>query len=602
MSRNSLLFIVLLMVGLVTVMYLAGPGAEKQQLARVGVAEIVRLAEEGNIERANVEGKVVHAWGKNGMVYTAYTNEPHVATKTFRERRIPYRESPQQIPVGEIIGSLLWPVLLILLFFLLMRGMAKRQQGTQMSFGNHKAKLIHEEKTKTTFADIAGIDEAIEDSKDIVDYLKRPKDFTSVGAHIPKGVLLVGDPGCGKTLLAKALAGEAGVPFFSVSGSSFVEMFVGVGAARVRNLFEAAEKHAPCIVFIDEIDAVGKKRAGATFGGGHDEREQTLNELLVAMDGFSSTAGVIVIAATNQPDILDEALTRKGRFDRSVVVPRPDLRGRVDILKIHLRTKVMDPDVDILALAKGCPGMSGADLESVVNEAVLAMAKAKRKTVTQEDLMRARDRTQLGPERRSMVQTQQALTATAYHEGGHALVGWLTAHASPVHRVSIVPRGRALGATWSAPDEDTHSQSQEHLLALIRTFMGGRAAEELIYGKNGVTTGIYDDMKRATRIAEVMVERLGMSEVGLRTIGPEEGAPAYLPQQSRSPHMAARVDDAIEKILQTQYDAAFNLLKEHKASLEAIKDLLLEKETIDHTDLTLIAGAKVVPKALLVPG
>lgn len=459
-----------------------------------------------------------------------------------------------------------------------------------MSFGKSRARLLNESSKKIMFDDVAGIEEAKEELQEIVEFLKDPKKFTRLGGRIPKGVLLVGAPGTGKTLLARAIAGEAGVPFFTISGSDFVEMFVGVGASRVRDLFLQGKKNAPCIIFIDEIDAVGRHR-GAGLGGGHDEREQTLNQLLVEMDGFESNEGVILIAATNRPDVLDPALLRPGRFDRQVVVPVPDIRGREGILKVHMRKKPLDPDVDVRVLAKGTPGFSGADLENLVNEAALLAARKNKDLIGMSDFESAKDKVMMGLERKSMILSEEEKTNTAYHEGGHALVARLLPGADPLHKVTIIPRGRALGLTQQLPQDDRHSYSRDYLLDSIAILMGGRVAEEIIFNQR--TTGASNDIERATQLARRMVCEWGMSEtMGPLSFGKREEQ-VFLGRdiaqhRDYSEQTAIQIDQEVRRIVEDNYRRASDILTQHLDILNGIAHALLEKETLDLRDVDAI--------------
>ncbi len=477
-----------------------------------------------------------------------------------------------------------FPILLILaIFMFFMRQMqgGAGGRGGPMAFGKSKARLLGEDQINTTFADVAGVDEAKEDVKELVDFLRDPTKFQRLGGHIPKGVLMVGPPGTGKTLLAKAIAGEAKVPFFSISGSDFVEMFVGVGASRVRDMFEQAKKAAPCIIFIDEIDAVGRTRGGG-WGGGHDEREQTLNQLLVEMDGFEGTEGVIIIAATNRPDVLDKALLRPGRFDRQVFVGLPDIRGREQVLKVHVRKVPLDDKVNLSILARGTPGFSGADLANLVNEAALFAARANKRLVTMEEFEKARDKIMMGSERRSMVMSQEEKANTAYHEAGHTIIGRLVPEHDPVHKVTIIPRGRALGVTQFLPEEDKYSISRRQILSQICTLFGGRLAEEMILGADGVTTGASNDIERATHLARNMVTRWGLSsKLGPILYGDDE---AQMPGGGQPHYSAAtsqEIDAEVRAIIEDCYNRAKQILEDNVDILHAMKDALMEYETLD---------------------
>ncbi|MDC1033746.1 ATP-dependent zinc metalloprotease FtsH [bacterium] len=498
-----------------------------------------------------------------------------------------------------LVGA--FPIILLLgIFFFFMRQMqgGMSGKGGPMSFGKSKAKLMEGGKVKTNFGDVAGCEEAKQDVQELVDFLRDPTKFQKLGGKIPRGVLMVGPPGTGKTLLARAVAGEAKVPFFTISGSDFVEMFVGVGASRVRDMFEQAKKQAPCIVFIDEIDAVGRHR-GTGMGGGHDEREQTLNQLLVEMDGFEGNDGVIVIAATNRPDVLDPALLRPGRFDRQVVVDLPDIRGREAILKVHMRKVPLDSGVDPLVIARGTPGFSGADLANLINEAALFAARYSDKKIDQSHLDLAKDKIMMGAERKSMILSEEQKRITAYHEAGHAIVGRLCPTHDPVYKVTIIPRGRALGVTMFLPEEDTYMQSKEYLLGRIATLFGGRIAESIINGSQGITTGASNDIEVATGIATNMVTKWGLSEaLGTIKYGEDEGSPflgrsAASPSQTRSEETSKLIDSEIRLIIDSCYRRAENLLKENLDKLNVMADALLKYETIDAPQIEdIMAGAQ----------
>ncbi len=480
-----------------------------------------------------------------------------------------------------------FPMLLLIGVWIFFMRQMQVGGGKAMSFGKSRARLMNQETSKITFADVAGIDEAKEELSEIIDFLKDPKKFTRLGGRIPKGVLLMGSPGTGKTLLAKAIAGEAEVPFFSISGSDFVEMFVGVGASRVRDLFIQGKKNAPCIIFIDEIDAVGRHR-GAGLGGGHDEREQTLNQLLVEMDGFEANEGVIIVAATNRPDVLDPALLRPGRFDRQVVVPSPDVKGREMILKVHARKVPIAKDVDWAVIARGTPGFSGADLENMVNEAALLAAREGADMVTMEHLEKAKDKVMMGTERRSMIITESEKEITAYHEAGHALVGLMLPDTDPVHKVSIIPRGRALGVTQYLPTEDKYTQSRSYLLNNLSCLLGGRLAEEVAFGE--ITTGAGNDLERATTIARKMVCEWGMSDkLGPLTFGKKEEqiflGREIAQHRDYSEQTAIRIDEEVKRLVTEAYDSARKLLTDNIVTLKALANDLLEKETINQHDI-----------------
>jgi cell division protease FtsH len=462
-----------------------------------------------------------------------------------------------------------------------------------LSFGKSRARLLSEDRKKVTFADVAGADEAKDEVSEIIEFLKDPPKFQKLGGRIPKGVLIVGPPGTGKTLLAKAIAGEAGVPFFSISGSDFVEMFVGVGASRVRDLFEQGKKHAPCIIFIDEIDAVGRLR-GAGLGGGHDEREQTLNQLLVEMDGFDTNEGVILVAATNRPDVLDPALLRPGRFDRQVVVARPDLKGRIEILRVHTKKVAMSKDVSLEVVARGTPGFAGADLENLVNEAALLAARKGKKAVEMEDFEFAKDKVLMGVERRSLILSDEEKRTTAYHEAGHALVARLLPGTDPVHKVTIIPRGRALGLTMQLPTDDRYTYPKEYLYNNIAILMGGRAAEEVVL--NYMTTGAGNDIERATELARKMVCEWGMSEkMGPLTFGKKEQeiflGREIAQHRDYSEHTAVEIDQEVRRLVTENYERAKTLIRDNIKALKALAEALLDREVLDAPEIEKIIGA-----------
>ena len=509
------------------------------------------------------------------------------------------RERDQQSIWTQLLVASFPILIIIALFFFFMRQMqgGVGGKGGPMSFGKSKAKLLGEDQIKVTFADVAGVEEAKEDVKELVDFLREPDKFQRLGGRIPRGVLMVGQPGTGKTLLAKAIAGEAKVPFFSISGSDFVEMFVGVGASRVRDMFDQAKKQSPCIIFIDEIDAVGRHR-GAGLGGGHDEREQTLNQLLVEMDGFEGNDGVIVMAATNRPDVLDPALLRPGRFDRQVVVGLPDIRGREQILKVHMRNVPIDERVQASVIARGTPGFSGADLANLVNEAALFAARGNRRLVTMEEFEKAKDKIMMGAERKSMVMSEKERVNTAYHEAGHAIVGRLVPEHDPVYKVSIIPRGRALGVTMFLPEEDRYSLSKRSILSQICSLYGGRIAEEMTLGKEGVTTGASNDIQRATEMARNMVTKWGLSdELGPLLYSEDEGEvflgrSAAHQAKTVSGDTAVAIDREVRQIIDDCYARAAQILEENRDILDLMKDALMEYETIDSDQIDDIMARK----------
>ncbi len=567
-------------------------------------------ARAGRISKAVIDGRLVKATtleGRQVTVYTPGVQDIWMVSDLLRAGVAVTASKPDedQSFLMSIFVSWFPMLLLIGVWIFFMRQMQGGGRGGAFSFGKSKARMLDESANSITFADVAGCDEAKEEVSELVDFLRDPSKFQKLGGHIPKGVLMVGSPGTGKTLLAKAIAGEAKVPFFSISGSDFVEMFVGVGAARVRDMFEQAKKHAPCIIFIDEIDAVGRQR-GAGMGGGNDEREQTLNQLLVEMDGFEGQTGVIVIAATNRPDVLDPALLRPGRFDRQVVVPLPDIRGREQILKVHMRKVPIAPDVEPVVLARGTPGFSGADLANLVNEAALFAARSAKRLVDMEDFERAKDKIMMGSERRSMVMPEEERKNTAYHESGHVLVAKLLDKTDPVHKVTIIPRGRALGVTMQLPETDRYSQDRERLLQTIAVLFGGRICEEIFM--NQMTTGASNDFARATDLARRMVTQWGMSDnLGPMVYGEEEGE-IFLGRQvtthrNVSESTMQKVDAEIRRIIDQQYALARRLIEENKDKIEAMTQALLEWETLDAEQLNDIMDGRPPrpPKQLATP-
>ena len=547
-------------------------------------SEFMAHLERGDVEKVIIKQNNISAILRDGNRIQTYAVEYPDLVKVLREKSVQIEAKPQDDGPWYITFLLSWgPFILFLgLWFFLMRQM---QVGGNraLSFGKSRARMLTEEKKKVTFADVAGVDEAKEEVVEIIEFLKDPQKFQKLGGRIPKGVLIVGPPGTGKTLLAKAIAGEAGVPFFSISGSDFVEMFVGVGASRVRDLFEQGKKHAPCIIFIDEIDAVGRLR-GAGMGGGHDEREQTLNQLLVEMDGFDTTEGVILIAATNRPDVLDPALLRPGRFDRQVVVNRPDVRGRAEILTVHTKKVPISSGVDLEQIARGTPGFSGADLENLVNEAALWAARLDKKSVDQIDFENAKDKVLMGVERKSMVLTEDEKRTTAFHEAGHALMAILLPGTDPVHKVTIIPRGRALGMTMQLPIDDRHSYSKEFLYNTLSILFGGRVAEELIF--KSVTTGAGNDIERATELARKMVCEWGMSDkLGPLTFGKKDEevflGRDFGSKRDFSEQVALEIDKEVKRLVIEAYDRTTRMLTEHIHTLRAVAEALLEKEVLD---------------------
>jgi cell division protease FtsH len=606
MAKNLVLWMIIAGV-LLTVFNNINQGP---QADNVNYSQFLREVRDGRIDVVELAGTDITARRGDGTrmktVMPAIGDAQLMDDLFANDVEIIGRGPEQQSLISQLLVAS-FPILIIIgLFFFFMRQMQGGTgggKGGPMSFGKSKAKLLGEDQIKITFGDVAGVDEAKEDVKELVEFLREPDKFQKLGGKIPRGVLMVGQPGTGKTLLAKAIAGEAKVPFFSISGSDFVEMFVGVGASRVRDMFEQAKKQAPCIIFIDEIDAVGRHR-GAGLGGGHDEREQTLNQLLVEMDGFEVNDGVIVVAATNRPDVLDPALLRPGRFDRQVVVGLPDIRGREQILKVHMRKVPVDDNVRASIIARGTPGFSGADLANLVNEAALFSARASKRLVTMEEFEQAKDKIMMGAERKSMVMSDKERQNTAYHEAGHAIVGRLVDEHDPVYKVSIIPRGRALGVTMFLPEEDRYSLSKRGILSQICSLYGGRIAEEITLGEEGVTTGASNDIQRATEMARNMVTKWGLSsELGPLLYTEDEGEvflgrSAASQNKSFSSETASKIDLEVRRIIDDCYAKAVTLLNDNRDKLELMKDALMEYETIDAGQIDdIMAGNKPRPPA-----
>ncbi|WP_417434490.1 ATP-dependent zinc metalloprotease FtsH [Idiomarina abyssalis] len=588
MAKNLILWLVIAVV-LMSVFQSFSPSGTTS--ATMTYNEFVSQVNNGNIRRAEFgdDGRTISGMTRNGQSYktvvpTQY--DPKILDDLLANDVETQGTPPEEQSILASIFISWFPMLLLIgVWIFFMRQMQGGGGRGAMSFGKSKAKLMNEEQSKTTFKDVAGCDEAKEEVSELVDYLKDPSKFQRLGGKIPKGVLMVGPPGTGKTLLAKAISGEAKVPFFSISGSDFVEMFVGVGASRVRDMFEQAKKSAPCIIFIDELDAVGRQR-GAGLGGGHDEREQTLNQMLVEMDGFEGNEGIIVIAATNRPDVLDPALLRPGRFDRQVVVGLPDVRGREQILKVHMRKVPLGDDVKPELIARGTPGFSGADLANLVNEAALFAARGDRRVVSMEEFDKAKDKIMMGAERRSMVMTDDEKAMTAYHEAGHAIVGRLVPEHDPVYKVSIIPRGRALGVTMYLPEQDRVSHSKQHLESMISSLFGGRLAEAIIFGDEKVTTGASNDIERATEIARKMVTQWGLSEKMGPLLYAEDENEVFLGRSvTQHKHMsddtARAIDEEVKSVIDRNYQRAKKLLEENVDILHSMKDALVRYETID---------------------
>ena len=603
-AKNILLWIVVLMV-LMSVFGSMVQSPQKQ--GEIVYSEFINMVQSGQIQEVVIDPETaVHrkimATTKGGETITVQAgDDPHLEDDLLLNEVKYSIKAPQQESWGWRIFETVFPILLFIgLFFFIMRQMqGGGGKGGAMSFGRSKAKLMTEEQNKVTFADMAGAEEAKEEVSEVVDFLRDPSKFQKLGGHIPRGILMVGSPGTGKTLLARAIAGEAKVPFFTISGSDFVEMFVGVGASRVRDMFEQAKKNAPCIIFIDEIDAVGRQR-GAGLGGGHDEREQTLNQLLVEMDGFEGNEGVIVIAATNRPDVLDPALLRPGRFDRQVVVPLPDILGREAILKVHMKKVPLADDVIPSLIARGTPGFSGADLANLVNEAALFAAREDATEISMEMFDKARDKIMMGAERRSMVMKEEEKLNTAYHEAGHAVVGLKVPEHDPVYKVTIIPRGRALGVTMFLPEEDKYSYSKTALESQIASLYGGRIAEEIIGGPDAVTTGASNDIERATEIAKNMVTKWGLSEMGPLSYSEDEGE-VFLGRQvtqhkNMSDTTAEKIDLAIRELIDRNYQRAEKILNDNIDILHLMAKALMKYETIDSKQIAeIMAGKEPTP-------
>ncbi len=565
---------------------------------KVNYSDFITAVDAGKVASVVIQGNDIIGKYNDGKEFRSYKPADTNIVQKLQERKVAISARPEEERVSWFSIFISWfPLILLVGVWIFFMRQMQAGGGKAMSFGKSRAKLLTEAQGKITFEDVAGIEEAKEELEEIIQFLKEPKKFTKLGGRIPKGVLLMGPPGTGKTLLARAVAGEAGVPFFSISGSDFVEMFVGVGASRVRDLFVQGKKNAPCIIFIDEIDAVGRHR-GAGLGGGHDEREQTLNQLLVEMDGFESNEGVILIAATNRPDVLDPALLRPGRFDRQVVVPRPDVKGRAEILKVHSKKTPLAADVDLEVIARGTPGFSGADLANVVNEAALLAARNDKSVIDMVDIDNAKDKVLMGVERRSMVISEEEKNNTAYHEAGHTLVAKFIPGTDPVHKVSIIPRGRALGVTMQLPIEDKHSYSRESLMNRIAVLMGGRAAEELIF--HTMTTGAGNDIERATEMARKMVCEWGMSpKLGPVSFGKKDEQ-IFLGRdmasaKNYSEATAVEIDSEIRQIVEDNYRQAFQLLTDNIDSLHKLAEVLIEKETMTGAEVDdLIVGVRAV--------
>ena len=601
-AKNLLMWIVIAMVLMSVFNYYSQP--QEQQTREMTYSMFLEEVRSGNVERVQIQessgSQTINGQMRDGRTFSVLAPRDDGLIKDLLDSRVEIEAKPpeRRSIVVDILISLLPVLVLVGLWVYFMRqmqgGMGGR--GGAMSFGKSRAKLQGEDQVKVTFQDVAGCEEAKDEVTELVDFLRSPAKFQRLGGHIPKGILMVGPPGTGKTLLARAIAGEARVPFFSISGSDFVEMFVGVGASRVRDMFETAKKHAPCIIFIDEIDAVGRQR-GAGLGGGHDEREQTLNQLLVEMDGFEGNEGIILIAATNRPDVLDQALLRPGRFDRQVVVPLPDLKGREQILKVHMRKVPLADDIDARVIARGTPGFSGADLANLVNEAALFAARQDFKTVRQSHFELAKDKIMMGAERKSMVMSEEDKRLTAYHEAGHAIVGRIVPEHDPVYKVTIIPRGRALGVTMFLPEEDKYSMTRQQLNSQLASLFGGRVAEELIYGKDHVTTGASNDIERASAIARNMVTKWGLSDtMGPLAYGENEDEVFLGRSVTQHKHISdethRQLDKEVRHFIDQAYATATKILQDNRDKLEIMADALMRYETIDVKQINQIMEGK----------
>jgi cell division protease FtsH len=606
-GKNIVLWVVLFLIAIIAYDIFQG-GVSNSSYSKYEFSDFLAKVDEGQVSDITVQGRnYIEGHFTDGSSFSTYAPEypglidPKLSDK-LRASNVKFGGLPSETKMNAFVSLLLsWvPVLLLLGVWIFFMRQMQGGGGKAMGFGKSRARMLTEKQGRVTFADVAGIDEAKDELGEIVEFLKDPAKFQSLGGKIPKGCLLVGPPGTGKTLLARAIAGEANAPFFTISGSEFVEMFVGVGASRVRDLFEQGKKNAPCIIFIDEIDAVGRHR-GIGLGGGNDEREQTLNQLLVEMDGFESSEGVIIIAATNRPDVLDPALRRPGRFDREITVPLPDIKGREQVLSVHLKKVVTGPDVDARVIARGTPGFSGADLANLVNEAALLAARRNKRVVTMSELESAKDKVMMGSERKSMVMSEEEKKLTAYHEGGHAIVSLHLAASDPIHKATIIPRGRALGLVMRLPETDRFSVTREKLNADIAVAMGGRVAEELIFGYDRVTSGAASDFQQATRMARAMVSEWGMSE----KIGPlyygSDNQDVYLgggsAQKTRSDDMANLIDSEVKRIVDDGFNTAKNILTDNMDKLHKLAEALLEYETLSGDEIKAILAGKTINRS-----
>jgi len=599
--KNLLMWIVIVFLVLGLFNLFQNPKNTQAQ-NKISFSNFMEEVDNGRVVDVEIQGNNITGTLSDGKKFSTYSpNDPNLVSK-LSDKGVSITASPTEEKMPSLFGILLswFPMLLLIAVWIFFMRQMQGGKGGAMGFGKSKAKLLSEARGKVTFDDVAGIEEAKEEVEEIVEFLKDPRKFRRLGGKIPKGALLIGPPGTGKTLLARAIAGEADVPFFTISGSDFVEMFVGVGASRVRDMMDQGKKNAPCIIFIDEIDAVGRSR-GAGLGGGNDEREQTLNQLLVEMDGFDTNEGVIIIAATNRPDVLDPALLRPGRFDRQVVVPNPDIVGREAILKVHAKKITTGPDVKLRTIARGTPGFSGADLANLVNESALLAARKNKRIVTMSDIEEAKDKVMMGAERRSMVMTEEDKKLTAYHEGGHAIVALNEKASDPIHKATIIPRGRALGVVWTLPERDKHSHSREYLEANISKAMGGRVAEELIFGHDKVTSGASSDIQMATKLAKDMVTKFGMSkDLGPLSYGANEDEVFLGRQITRQEHMseetAKKVDMEVKRLVNEGYEKAKKILTAKIEDLHKLAKALLVYETLSGEEIKDLLEKNLEPK------
>ena len=595
LHKNLALWVVIFLVFFILFSLFSRQRSDKEE---IGFSSLLSAVDNGEISEVTIQGSKIKGVFADGSEFESYAPDYPDLVSILREKGVRIKAKPADESPWYVTLLVSWfPMILLIAVWIFFMRQMQVGGGKAMSFGKSRARLLTEQQQKVTFEDVAGIDEAKVELEEIIEFLKDPKKFTRLGGRIPRGVLLVGAPGTGKTLLARAIAGEAGVPFFSISGSDFVEMFVGVGASRVRDLFIQGKRHAPCIIFIDEIDAVGRHR-GAGLGGGHDEREQTLNQLLVEMDGFESNEGVILISATNRPDVLDPALLRPGRFDRQILVPLPDIKGRLGILKVHSRSTPLSSDVELEVVARGTPGFSGADLANLVNEAALLAARSEKSKIEMVDFEQAKDKVMMGVERKSMIISDEEKNIIAYHEAGHALVAKIVPNADPIHKVTIIPRGMALGLTQQLPEDDKYINSRDYLIDQVTVLFGGRGAEELVF--NQITTGAGNDIERATELARRMVCEWGMSnQLGPLSFGKREEliflGREVAQQQDYSESTAVDIDREVKKIVTESYERARNVLKDNLDTLHRLASTLLERESLDAGEIELIVRGEDLP-------